>query len=359
MTRFPLSVAASISLLTTVATAQWSENFDSYAPSSQVVGQGNWEEWGPGAGAFVSNLQSRSPGNSIAIDGATDLVHQYSGSTTGKWVYQTWQYIPSNLVGTTYFLLLNTYAYPAGPYNWSVQVEFNLATGVRGNFGTSTIGHNTVPMVTDAWVEIKVVIDLDENWTQFYYNGVLLDEPNLADHPTLGGGYSWTGGVFGGGGGALNIAAVDLYANTASTVFYDDMALRQASFEVFGTGCGGTMPAPNISLILPAIAGQPYVEQIDNLSQNAAIHLFGFNNQTSLLGPLPLNLAAFGAPACTLRLNADSAIFLVGAQNTATFAMQIPLGLQGLKFYVQAAALDPAANALGLTVSPLAAVWVQ
>ena len=44
MTRLLLSVAASVSLFTSVATAQWSENFDTYAPSFQVVGQGNWEE---------------------------------------------------------------------------------------------------------------------------------------------------------------------------------------------------------------------------------------------------------------------------------------------------------------------------
>lgn len=359
MTRFLLSVAASIPLFTSVATAQWSDNFDSYAANTQVVGQGNWEEWGPGAGAFVTSNQSRSPANSIDINGATDLVHQYTGYTTGKWVYKTMQYIPSTMTGSTYFILLNTYAYPAGPYNWSVQVEFSIANGIRGNFGTNTINHNVVPLVTDAWAEIQVVVDLDQNWTQFYYNGVLLDEPNLADHPALGGGYNWTGGVFGGGTGALNIAAVDLYANTATSVYYDDISLQQAQFEIFGTGCGGAMPAPSFTLLLPAVSGQPYVEQINNLPLNACVHIFGFGNQTSLLGPLPLELSAYGAPGCNLRVNADTSVFLLGSQNTAAFAMSIPAGLQGLKFYVQAAGLDPTANSLGLTVSPMAAVWIQ
>lgn len=359
MTRLLLSVAASVSLFTSVATAQWSENFDTYAPSSQVVGQGNWEEWSAGAGALVSNAQSRSPGNSIAIAGPSDLVQQYSGYTTGKWVYSAWQYIPSTMVGSSYFILLNTYAYPAGPYNWSVQVEFSVANGLRGNFGSGTINHAVTPIVTDAWVPIQVVIDLDQDWCQFYYNGVLLDEPAVADHPALGGGYTWTGGVFGGGAGQLNIGAVDLYANTATDVYYDDLSLSQASFEVFGTGCGGALPAPSFTVLLPAIAGQPYLEQINNLPVNAAIHLFGFGNQTSLLGPLPIELTPYGAPGCNLRINADSAIFLVGAQNAATFVLNIPVGLQGLKFYVQAAGLDVSANALGLTVSPMAAVWVQ
>jgi len=359
MTRLLVSAAASITLLTSFASAQWSENFDSYAASSQVVGQGSWEEWGPGAGAFVSNAQSLSPANSIAIAGATDLVHQYSGYSAGKWVYKAHQYIPSTMTGVTYFILLNTYAYPAGPYNWSTQVEFSVAGGVRGNFGTPTIGHNVVPVITDAWVEIQVLIDLDANWCQFYYNGVLLDEPNLPDDPALGGGYSWTGGVFGGGAGALNLAAVDLYANNATDCFYDDISLSQATFEVIGTGCSGTMPAPAFNIILPAVAGQPYLEQITNLPVNAAIHLFGFGNQTSLLGALPLELSAFGAAGCTLRCSPDTTTFMLGTGNSATFAINIPAGLQGLKFYVQAAALDAPANTLGLTVSPLGAVWIQ
>ena len=359
MTRLLLSIAASIPLLTSVATAQWSDNFDTYAANSQVVGQGNWEEWGPGAGAFVSAAQSRSPGNSIEIAGPTDLVHQYTGITTGKWIYRTWQYIPSTMTGSTYFILLNTYAYPVGPYNWSVQVEFSVANGIRGNLGTGTVGHNVVPLVTNAWTEIVVVVDLDQNWTQFYYNGTLLDEPNLADHPALGGGYSWTGGVFGGGNGALNIGAVDLYANAATAAYYDDISLQPAGFEVIGTGCSGALPAPAFQVLLPAVAGAPFVEQINNLPVNAAVHLFGFGNQTSLLGPLPLELSGFGAPGCHLRVSPDSTIFLLGTQNSAQFAIAIPAGLQGLRFYVQAAALDPTANALGLTVSPMAAVWIQ
>lgn len=359
MTRLSLLVAAGVALCSTSLRAQWTENFDSYAANSQAVGQGNWEEWGPGAGALVSNVFANSPANSINIQGATDLVHQYSGYTTGKWVYKTKQYIPSGMVGSTYFILLNTYAYPAGPYNWSVQVEFSVANGIRGNFGTGLVGHNTVPMVTDAWADIQVIIDLDENWVQFYYNGVLFDEPGLPDHPSLGGGYSWTGGVFGGGAGALNIAAVDLYANLATSAFYDDMSLQPATFEILGTGCSGTLPAPALSMILPPIGGQAFVEQIDNLPLNAAVHLFGFGNQSSLLGPLPLDLAGYGAPNCVLRVSPDSTVFLLGANNSASFVVVIPPGLTGLKFYVQAAALDTAANALGVTVSPMGAVWIQ
>ena len=77
-------------------------------------------------------------------------------------------------------------------------------------------GLNTVnvPYDTDRWVKIQATIDLDDDWTQIYYDDALVTE------------YSWTGGVLGGGGGASGIAAVDLYANGSTPVYYDDMKLK-------------------------------------------------------------------------------------------------------------------------------------
>src|SRR5205814_9027393 len=135
------------------------------------------------------------------------------------------------------------------------------------------------------------VIDLDQDWCQFYYNGVLLDEPGLPDHPILGGGYQWSHGVFGQVGGMVNIAAVDLYANLATSAYYDDLSLHQARFESFGQGCAGAMPAPAFSPIMLPLVGQTYLQQITNLPLSSAFHVLGFNNQTSPLGPLPLNLS--------------------------------------------------------------------
>lgn len=363
MNRRLLPLAACLPCFASLATAQWSDNFDSYAPNSSLTNpaQGGWEEWTVGSGALVSSAQARSGTNSVDIVGATDLVHQYQGITTGKWVYRAWQYIPSTMVGSTYFILLNTYAFPAGPYSWSVQVQFSVAGGVQANLGTSTIGHAPTPVIPDTWVEIKVLIDLDQDWCQFYYNGVLLDEPNLLDHAVLGGGYQWSRAVFGQAGGVVNIAAVDLYANSATSAYYDDLSLHPARFESFGQGCAGAMAAPEFSPIMLPVTGQTYLMQINNLPLSAAFHVLGFNNQVSPLGNLPLDLGIVGAPGCKLRVRPDNVMFLGGSQNSAVFALPIPSlpSLVGMRFFEQAAALDPTANALGLTTSPAYAVWIQ
>ncbi len=187
----------------------WSDNFDSYANNTNLHGVGGWKGWDntPGATGFVRDDQSLSSPHSVEIMTTSDLVHEYAGYTSGAWSYTAWQYIPSTFSGTTYYLLLNEYN-DGGPYNWSVQLNFNSGTGLVTNDGVSG---GSMPYLEDQWVEIRVEIDLDNNLQFLYYNGTLL--------------YSGTWTEEQAGGGQLEIQAVDLYANGASAVYYDDISL--------------------------------------------------------------------------------------------------------------------------------------
>ncbi len=193
------------------AGVDWSDDFDSYATGSQLHGQGGWKGWfnDPTAGALTSGAQARSAPNSAAIAGASDLVHEYSGYTSGLWTFTAWQFVPAEFTGQSYFILLNTYNDGGVGLNWSAQVMFDGAANQVVNDGGVSGG--SLPLVRGQWVELRVEINLDSNNGAFYYNNQLL--------------YSgtWTGQVS--GGGALNIGAVDLFANGASTVYYDDMSL--------------------------------------------------------------------------------------------------------------------------------------
>jgi hypothetical protein len=195
----------------------WSDNFDSYATGSQVHGQGGWKGWfnDPSAGALTSNAQARSAPNSVDILGASDLVHEYSGYTSGQWTYTAWQFVPDNTTGVSYFILLNSYDDAGAALNWSVQVQFDAAQSLVINDGVS--GGN-LPMVKGQWVELRVEIDLDANTQAFYYNNQQL--------------YTGTWSEEVSGGGAVNIGAVDLFANSASSVFYDDLSLVNAAQPV-------------------------------------------------------------------------------------------------------------------------------
>ncbi|MCB9155344.1 MAG: S8 family serine peptidase, partial [Caldilineae bacterium] len=199
------------------ALVDWSDNFDSYATGSQLIGQGGWEGWGDNAaaGALTSSTQARSAPNSAAIEVDSDLVHQYSGYTSGVWHYTAWQYVPGNFSGETYFILLNEYTSTGGgDGNWSVQVHFNSATGQVLADGVGSV-FPPLSLITDQWVELRVEINLDADTQTFYYDNQVLYTG------------SWSEGVS--GGGSINIAAVDLFANGASTVYYDDLSLVAAA----------------------------------------------------------------------------------------------------------------------------------
>jgi hypothetical protein len=214
-----LGVVVAVAALPLAASADWSENFDSYVAGSGLHGQGGWKGWGndPTWDTPVTDVISRSPNNSLNVFGNSDMVHEYSGYTSGKWTYVAWQYVPEEFTGQSYFILLNMYDDPGVTLNWSCQVQFDGTTDIV----MSEFNGATLALIRGSWVELRVEIDLDLNSQSFYYGGSLLYTK------------SWTEGVS--GGGALNIGAVDLFANGASTVYYDDMSLHP-----FGTTANET-----------------------------------------------------------------------------------------------------------------------
>jgi hypothetical protein len=225
-----LGAVVGLVLVPSAAMANWSDNFDAYPVGPLVPpGLGGWEGWDFTASAtgYVVASPFLSPERSQEVLGATDSVHQYSGYNTGVWTYTAWQYIPTTFTGSSYFILLNTYDGLGGPYNWSTQVSFNGPTHATHPNQVLTEMSSpvaTLPIVYGQWVEIRDVIDLTNNTQSFYYGGTLLQ--------TL----SWTEGVS--GGGVLNIAAVDLFANNATSVYYDDISLtpEPASLVLLGMG---------------------------------------------------------------------------------------------------------------------------
>ena len=188
------------------------DDFESYAVGSNLHGQGGWTGWAnnPNAGALVSSNFAFSPTRSVNIAGASDLVHTFSGATNGPWVFSVMQYIPSTSTGTTAVILMNKYRPPYGTndLNWSVQIQNNMDTGqIISDFG----GGATLPMVKDQWVEERCEINLASNSVSEFYNGQLLST------------HAWQGGL--GGPGLNEIQALDLFANNAGPVYYDNVSL--------------------------------------------------------------------------------------------------------------------------------------
>ncbi|MHC4168924.1 MAG: LamG-like jellyroll fold domain-containing protein [Planctomycetota bacterium] len=174
------------------------EGFESSAVGTDLHGVGDWEGWegAAGAGAPVSDAQAFSGLNSVEIIGTADLVKKLD-VTGGQVILTAMQYIPSGTTGDTFFILMNQYA--PNPLDWSPQVKFSLGSG-QINDGQGTI-------VYDQWVELKFVIDLDNNTVDEYYNGEVIRSGQWDND------------------GHNTLQAIDLYSAGASSVYYDDITI--------------------------------------------------------------------------------------------------------------------------------------
>jgi len=201
-----LVVAVAVASICSTAGAQaFTEDFESYAAGTDLQNVGGWKGWDntPGASAPVSDAFAYSGANSVEIVPSADLVHEFD-IAGGKWVFSTMMYIPSGTSGTSYFILLNSYDDGANQ-DWSVQTLLDLGAGTLSSY---YVAGSQADIIYDEWIELKLVIDLDENTVDEFYNGVEFASHQWDDteHDTIG--------------------AVDLFGNNASSIYYDDIMIQ-------------------------------------------------------------------------------------------------------------------------------------
>jgi hypothetical protein len=185
----------------------WSENFDSYTAGTLLGGQGGWFPWdnAPSADANVTNVQSHSPANSVEIKGICDMVHEWENVNTGNCTFRTWAYVPADFEGSIYIILLSLYN--GGSSKWDLQIHFNSDTLMLEDYDST----NATPYVIDGWGEVRVEIDFINDWQKVYYNDVLWLSK------------SWTEGTS--TPGILELDAVDLWGESGSAVYFDDLSV--------------------------------------------------------------------------------------------------------------------------------------
>jgi hypothetical protein len=240
----------------------WSDNFDTYTEGQLLDGtpdDGGWKGWDnvPDAYGTVSSEQARSAPYSDKIELASDNVHEYD-ITSGTFTFTAWQFIPTEFSGISYFILLSDYTDGAGQNNkWAVQVNFDA----DNQYVMSEFDAVTLPLKTNQWVEIRLEINLTSDWFQFFYGGDLLIEK------------AWTSGPNNQMDGFLALKAIDLFANGASPIYYDDLSITTT-----GTP---PPPPPKPSLEIGAItAGKGVI--------NAVIKNVGDGNATDVAWDIEL-----------------------------------------------------------------------
>ena len=204
------------------------DNFSGYALGSVINGQGGWKQWGsaPNASSVIEDGTTgfARSGRSVSVNAfvggdTSDLVHEFTGFTSGQHTLRAYTYSPTGAVDKWYFILMSQYT-DVGPYDWAAQVTFDPTAGTwtadHGG-GTPAVG----PLVKDQWVEVRAEIDINADTCEIFYNGA-----------SVAPAYCWSCGVFGGAPDPLSkkIAAVDLYhgpatATPSGKAYWDDFAL--------------------------------------------------------------------------------------------------------------------------------------
>lgn len=123
----------------------------------------------------------------------------------------------------------------------------------------------------------------------------------------------------------------------------------------YGTGCGNPpLVLSPLATARPTIHSSAVVE-LSNIPSPAAFVSLGWSRANAGTQPLPVPLAYFGMPGCSLlqsaEANAEPVTFTGPA--TGTYSLTVPNwpGLIGLKIYLQGWADAPGANPGGLVVS--------
>lgn len=221
-----LALAAPLACLgaSNTAVAQWTDGFESYAAGTPIEGQGGWESWTgavnypyntvDGSMAFSGSRSLRVVGSGGACAFCSDTTYELpTPITTGSWSLTVWQYVPSSFSGQSYFLGLNDYAQPAGPYSWALQahVESASARFTVDALGTGTNHAGPQPIGFDRWVPIEVELSPATRDIAVSYDGVLMRTAVYT--------------------GPSAFDAIDLFPGTdlTSAIHYDDFSLERRS----------------------------------------------------------------------------------------------------------------------------------
>ncbi len=152
-------------------TVIFSDNFDSYTAGQQLACQNptDWTTWSQDPcnateDANVSSTWAHSGANSFVVVQNNDEVHYWGPETAGKWEIDFYNYIPTGKTG--YF---NTLGQFIAAQEWGLEVYFNA-----GGAGSLNAGGNAAATFTysfDTWVLNTVIVDLDNDMAEYWYNG--------------------------------------------------------------------------------------------------------------------------------------------------------------------------------------------
>ncbi len=288
----------------------WTDDLETYAPGSGILGQGGWTAWGddPTWDSLVTDAKANSGRNSLDVVGNSDSVYRFNINhgtiDTGQWIVTAKVFIPADMVGAdgSYFILMSEYDGNSSNFA-ATQVRIDPNTS---NFVADFSGE-TLPLIFDTWFEFRVEIDLDNNTQEFY----IADELLFSD--------VWTQYIT-----QHQLQALDLFANGSSSVYYDDLTLAPAQTHCLDLHA------------TPLVGGDLGIWTVTGLQPNDRfVVVWSTRLGQSVIRDVAGYCATFGIRGINRkRIVGESA---ADANGVGTVKREIPLGRAGLVIYTQAA----------------------
>jgi len=221
MKRIAVLCCVALLALQGVASADLSEDFDSYALGN-IDGLGPWVDFGGTLTPDVTDTQAYSGTQSLALPvngaegngyGADVFIHQMNGETvtTGMWELSYQAYIPADFDGRQFMYISQG---DPGPPDFVFKTGVNIiAENVAGLPQVRVEGGEVTPLLLDQWAEISAMIDLDADTLEVSYNGTVFHSGTWQNSdlaaPQIGGMNAWA------------------TEGTTGTSYIDDFSLQQ------------------------------------------------------------------------------------------------------------------------------------
>ncbi len=214
-----VSVDPDLGLLTwgpPAGVAIYSDDFESYNVGEYLAVQSaDWTTWSNAPGgsedALISDVQALSGSNSVVVEGGTDLVFIMNDYTSGVYSMDINLFVPTGYCG--YWNLQKT---STPGQEWAFQIQFDVTGIATADAGAAAA--LTFPFSFDTWINMELIVDLDNDWCEIWVDGVMLH------------GYQWTLGTFG-TPGLLQFGGMNLYAwasaGNSPLCYFDDIELNE------------------------------------------------------------------------------------------------------------------------------------
>lgn len=150
----------------------YSDGFETYCAGEGIEAQASecgWETWDLAGPSVDCPVMDDNPfeGNNYLVANVNGDVVRVVDVNSGVWEHKVMTYVPGDAAGIGYMIALNTYAH-GGAKDWSMQVAFDPLLGIV-EFQDQAF--EIALIQADEWVELRTVVDLDNDTVDHYYDG--------------------------------------------------------------------------------------------------------------------------------------------------------------------------------------------